>query len=69
MMECERLGKLLRLKRKLFQLYHKEETRDLWEEKVEQTYGACISKPEEGERLVLQRLRDEMGEDLLKLTK
>jgi hypothetical protein len=31
MLECERVGKLLRIKKKLYQLYNKEETRDLWQ--------------------------------------
>jgi hypothetical protein len=42
MLQCDKLGKLVRLKKKLYQLYHKEETRDLWEGEMEGTYTACV---------------------------
>ncbi len=58
MLHCERLGKLLRLKKKLYQLYHKEETKDLWEGELEETYSACVGCEEEAERAYIKKLRE-----------
>lgn len=42
MLQCDKLGKLMRMKKKLYQLYHREETRDLWEAELEKTYTTCV---------------------------
>jgi hypothetical protein len=68
-LECDRLGKLLRLKRKLFHLYHMEQTRDCWEESLNQAYIQCSGKESSEERQMLQKLKEEVGEDIFKLIK
>lgn len=43
-LECDRLGRWLRLKKRLYQLYHKDQTRNIWEEKVNEAYTQCFSR-------------------------
>lgn len=59
----------MRLNKKLYQLYHREETRDLWENEIERTYTACVGSEHEAERASYKKLREELGEDLSKLIK
>jgi hypothetical protein len=58
MLHCDKLGKLMRLKKKLYQLYHRDETRDLWEAELEGTYMACVGSEEEAERASCKKLRE-----------